>query len=120
MRPSQQDLHVGLMLDGLKLKDECPFEAAGAAGGAQLFGADAATAAATRQLLAEQAAAADSRPRVGGNDSCSQEAIRSMMDRTGRRQEGAAADSHGFNPVLFATGNKVRLLLRLLSSRALI
>ncbi|WIA20989.1 hypothetical protein OEZ85_005326 [Tetradesmus obliquus] len=107
MRPSQQDLHYGLMLDGLKLKDECPFEAAGAAGGAQLFGADAATAAATRQLLAEQAAAAGSRPRAAGADSCSQEAVRRMMDRAGGSKEDAQGDSQGFNSLLFATGNKV-------------
>jgi hypothetical protein len=100
------------MIDGLKLKDECPFEAAGAAGGAQLFGADAATAAATRQLLlAEQAAAAARGSGAAGasRDSCSQEAIRSMLDRTVKGKEGAAAaDSSGLNPVLLATGNKVR------------
>jgi hypothetical protein len=110
IRPSQQDLHYGLMIDGLKLKDECPFEAAGAAGGAQLFGADAATAAATRQLLlAEQAAAAarGSGAAAASRDSCSQEAIRSMLDRPGKGREGVAADSSSFNPVLFAIGNKV-------------
>jgi hypothetical protein len=102
------------MIDGLKLKDECPFEGAGAAGGAQLFGADAATAAATRQLLAEQTAAAARSSGVAGpsRDSCSQEAIRSWMDRAGRgKEDAAAADDSGFDPAMFATGNKVRPLL---------